>query len=149
MRRWLPSRVAAYPKSPNEQTNGLSYFARMLDKIRLHARGELAEDYHRNLGATRAADGALCNFLRINYVDLCERVKQGGSDEEILEWCFEKGRRPNEGDIFIWNGFASKLGFRDFATPTLERMKKELGISDRADIATMPDMMDFEEGRRS
>ncbi len=23
-----------------------------------------------------------------------KRVKQGGTDEEILEWCFEKGRRP-------------------------------------------------------
>lgn len=139
--------MAAYPKSPNEITSGMRYFARMLDKIRLHACNELPEEYHKNLGATRAADGALCNFLRINYVDLCERVKQGGSDEEILEWCFEKGRRPNEGDIFLWNGFVSKIGFRDFATPTLQRMKKEHGISDRADIATMPDMMDFEEGR--
>jgi hypothetical protein len=125
------------------------YFARMLDKIRLHACGELAEDYHKNLGAPRAADGALCNLLRINYVDLCERVKQGGSDEEILEWCFEKGRRLNEGDMFVWNGFAAKIGFRDFATETLERHKKQHGISDRADIATMSDMMDFEEGRKA
>jgi hypothetical protein len=141
--------MATYPKGPNEITSGMRYFARMLDKIRLHACGDLHEDYHKNLGATRGADGALCNFLRINYVDLCERVKQGGSDEEILEWCFEKGRRPNEGDIFLWNGFVSKIGFRDFATPTLARMKREHGISGRADIATMPDMMDFEEGRRS
>jgi hypothetical protein len=141
--------VAAFPKSPNEKVDGLIYFPRMLDKIRLHARGELAEDYHKNLGAPRSADGALCNFLRINYVDLCERVKQGGSDEEILEWCYEKGRRPNEGDIFLWNAFAFKIGFRDFATPTLEGLKKEHGLSDRADIATMPEMMDFEEGRRS
>jgi hypothetical protein len=140
--------MAKYPESPNEKVGGMMYFPRMLDKIRLHACGDLGPDYHKNLGAPRSADGALCNFLRINHVDLCERVKQGGSDEEILEWCFEKGRRPNEGDIFLWNAFASKIGFRDFATPTLERMKKEQGISDRADIATMPDMMDFEEGRR-
>jgi hypothetical protein len=46
----------------------------------------------------------------VNYADLRERVLQGGSDEEILEWCFEKGRRLNEGDIVVWNGFASKLG---------------------------------------
>jgi hypothetical protein len=124
------------------------YFPRMLDKIRLHARDELHADYHKNLGTRRTADGALCNFLRINYADLRERVLQGGSDEEILEWCYEKGRRPNEGDIFIWNGFVSKLGFRDFATPTLERLKKEHRLSDRPDIATMTDMMDFEEGRK-
>ena len=128
-------------------TNGMMYFPRMLDKIRLHARGELHEDYHANLGAARAADGACSNLLRVRYDDLRERVLQGGTDEDILEWCFEKGRRLNEGDLVVWNGFASKLGWRDFATPTLERVKKANGISDRDDIATIADWIDFDEGR--
>ena len=128
-------------------TNGMMYFPRMLDKIRLHARGELHEDYHANLGAARAADGACSNLLRVRYDDLRERVLQGGTDEDILEWCFEKGRRLNEGDLVVWNGFASKLGWRDFATPMLERMKKANGISDRDDIATIADLIDFDEGR--
>ena len=128
-------------------TRGMIYFARMVDKIRLHARGELHEDYHKNLGATRAADGACCNFLRVHHRDLTERVLQGGTDEEILEWCFEKGRKPNEGDLFVWNGFASKIGFRDFASATLQEQKQKLGIADRGDIQTIPDLMDFEEGR--
>jgi hypothetical protein len=80
-----------YPKSPKETTGGMMYFPRMLDKIRLHAREELSADYHANLGGARAADGTCCNFLRVNYADLRERVLQGGTDEEILEWCFEKG----------------------------------------------------------
>jgi len=138
-----------YPKSPNEKTNGMLYFPRMLDKIRLHAHGELAADYHKNLGAPIAADSACCNFLRVNYADLRERVLQGGSDEEILEWSFEKGRRLNEGDIVVWNGFASKLGWRDFMTPRFQRLKKDQGVADRDDIACVPDLMDFEEGRRS
>ena len=140
-------RMHTYPKSPKEMTRGMIYFPRMLDKIRLHARGELHEDYHKNLGAQRAADGACCNFLRVHYRDLRERVLQGGTDEEILNWCFENGRRPNEGDIFVWNCFASKLGWRDFATPTLEQAKEKAGISDRDDIATIPDLIDFDEGR--
>ena len=119
----------------------------MLDKIRLHARGELPEEYHKNLGAVRAADGALCNFLRIHYRDLRDRVLQGGTDEEILDWCFENGRKPNEGDLFLWNGFSSKIGFRDFASDTLKEGKQRLGISHRDDIATMLDLMDYEEGR--
>jgi hypothetical protein len=41
----------------------MKYFPWMLDKIRLHARDELPEDYHANLGAARAADGMCCNFL--------------------------------------------------------------------------------------
>ena len=123
------------------------YFPRMLNKIRLHARGELHEDYHKNLGAVKAVDGACCNFLRIHYRDLRDRVPQGGTDEEILEWCFEKGRRLNQGDLVVWNGFVSKLGWRDFATPRLEERKRKHGIADRPDIATIPDLIDFDEGR--
>jgi len=140
--------MATYPKSPKEMTKDMMYFPRMLDKIRLHQRGELHEDYHKNFGAPRTADSACCNFLRVQHRDLCERVKQGGTDEEILEWCFEKGRRLNEGDIMVWNGFASKLGWRDFATPTLEGAKRKHGIADRADIVTIPDLIDFDEGRK-
>jgi len=136
-----------YPKSPKDMTKGMMYFPRMLDKIRMHARGELPQDYHKNLGAPRAADGVCCNFLRVHYRDLVERVKQGGSDEEILECCFEKGRRLNEGDIMVWNGFASKLGWRDFATPMLEEAKQKSGVPDRTEIQTIPDLIDFDEGR--
>jgi hypothetical protein len=139
--------MSAYPKSPREKAGGMMWFPRMLDKIRLHARGEVAEVYHPNLGHRKAADGACCNFLRVNYVDLRERVLQGGTDEEILEWCFEKGRRLNEGDIMVWNGFAGKLGWRDFATPRLERLKEKYSIADRTDIVTIPDLIDFDEGR--
>jgi len=141
--------MPTYPRSPKETVCGMMYFPRMLDKIRLHSRGELHEDYHKNLGARRAADGACCNFLRVNYADLRNRVLQGGTDEEILEWCFEKGRRLNEGDMLVWNSFASKLGWCDFATPTLELAKSKAGISDRDDIATIPDLIDFDEGRKS
>lgn len=141
--------MSTYPKSPTETTQGIMYFPRMLDKIRLHGGGQLNEDYHKNFGAAKAADGACCNFLRVHHRDLRERVLQGGTDEEILHWCFEKGRQPNDGDILIWNGFVSKLGWRDFATPRLEEAKQKLGISDRADIVTIPELIDFDEGRKS
>ena len=125
------------------------YFPRMLDKIRLHAAGELAEQYLPNLGRQGRADGACCNFLRVSYDQLRRRVLERGSDEEILKWCFEKGRRLNEGDLVVWNGFASKLGWRDFATPIVAEAKQAAGIPDRDDIATVPEIIDFEEGRKS
>jgi gluconokinase len=136
-----------FPKSPKEMTKGMMYFPRMLDKIRLHLKGELHEDYQNNFGRPGAADGACTNFLRVNHRILIERVKQGGTDEEILEWCFEKGRRPNEGDLFVWNGFASKIGWRDRLTETLVQRKKEMGITDRADIECISDLIDFDEQR--
>jgi gluconokinase len=66
--------MTTYPKSPKEMTRGMIYFPRMLDKIRLHASGELHEDYHKNFGTSRTADSACCNFLRVHHRDLRERV---------------------------------------------------------------------------
>jgi gluconokinase len=139
--------MATYPKSPKEMTKGMMYFPRMLDKIRLHAKEELHEDYQQNFGAPQTADSACCNFLRVHHRDLCKRVAEGGTDEEIMEWCFEKGRRPNQGDLFVWNGFVSKLGWRDWVTPRLEERKQEMGIADREDIQCIPDLIDFDEER--
>jgi Domain of unknown function (DUF5069) len=136
-----------FPKSPKEMTKGVMYFPRMLDKIRQHLCGELHSDYQENFGAPKTGDSMMCNFLRIHHRDLVERVKQGGTDEEILEWCFEKGRPLNEGDVFVWNGFIGKLGWRDRVTPRLEERKKALGIADRNDIQCIPDLIDFDEER--
>ena len=47
------------------------------------------------------------------------------------------------------NSFASRLGWRDFASATLDRAKKKYGIENRVDIVTIPDLIDFDEGRIS
>src|SRR6202521_2083174 len=106
--------MPTYPRSPKDCASGMMYFPRMLDKIRLHARGELRPEYHANMGLPRSADGVCLNFLRIKYEDLKKRVLEGGSDEEILEWCFQNGRRLNEGDLTVWNCFMAKFGWNDF-----------------------------------
>jgi len=139
--------MTKYPKSPNDMVGGMTWFPRMLDKIRIHSRGELHSDYHPNLGRAAAMDGRCLNFLRVKFEDLIKRVEQGGSDEEILEWCYQTGRRPNEGDLELWNSFVSKFGWKDQASPFLEKRKAELGFADRADIQTFGQLIDFDEGR--
>jgi gluconokinase len=54
----------------------------------------------------------------------------------------------NEGDIVVWNGFVSKLGWNDFASPMLDEAKQNHGIGDRADVNTIVDLIDFDEKRR-
>lgn len=135
-------------KSFHEKTAGMLYFPRLLDKIRLHARGELREDCHANLGLKGRGDGLCCHYLRVDYVQLKERVLQGGSDEEILEWCFATGRRLDEVDIFIWNEFIRKRGWSDEASVRLTTWKAESGHADRADLITIPDYTDVLEGRK-
>ena len=127
----------------------MMYFPRMLDKIRLHAQRELGTDYHQNIGKAHVADGVCCQFLGVDHAAVTKRVSEGGTDEEILEWCYQNGRRPREVDLTLWNSLASKLGWRDFATSTLERAKKKYGIEHRTDIVTIPDLIDFDEERTS
>ena len=64
----------------------LVYFGRMLDKIRLHAAGQLHADYVANLGdgQTNRLDGRCCRFLGVAYSNLRARVLAGGTDEEVL-----------------------------------------------------------------
>ena len=132
-------------RSPREKIGGLFHFGRMLDKIRLHAKGELPPDYHPNLG--KGFDEKCIKFLRINYDQLVERVKQGGADEEILQWCFDNGRRPSEDDVYVWNEFMRKRGWNDEVSEILKRRKAEAGMSNRSDIETSFQFIDADEGR--
>jgi len=136
------------PCSDHIKTKGLIYFARMLDKIRLKARGELPPDYFTGVDEDPTMFDARCTrFLRINYDDVVERTLKGGSDEEILEWCFERGRRPNEEEIEIWNAFILKRGWRDAGSEELAASKKKASFGNRDDIQTWVDLHDAEEGR--
>lgn len=132
-------------RSPKEKLGGLVYFGRMLDKMRVHAKGELPEEYQPNLG--KGFDSKCVDFLRIDYATLAERVKEGGSDEEILAWCFERGRKPTEREMHFWNEFMRKCGWNDEISETLARRRKEAGMADRSDIETMFQFIDADEER--
>jgi hypothetical protein len=137
------------PKSFYDEVGGMIYFARMLDKIRLHAKGRLREDCHANLGMGATADWLCCKYLRVEYEALKARVLEGRSDEEVLEWCFATGRRLSETDVLIWNEFTRKRGWNDSASGRLTTWKEESGHAGRADLMTIPDYTDVLEGRKA
>jgi len=131
-------------RSSREKVGGLYHFGRMLDKIRLHLRGELPDEYKPNFGLQRSLDGLLAQFLNLTHEQIVARVHEGSTDEEIAKWCFSKGLRPNEAQIAIWNSFAEKLGWRDRAAATVEAVRKQ---TRRDDIVTIFDCIDANEGR--
>src|SRR3954464_10650176 len=133
-------------RSPHDKVGGVFYFGRMIDKIRLHAAGQLPQDYHPNLGG--GFDERCCTFLWLEYPALVDRVKRGGSDEEILEWAFQQGRRPNEEEIEVWNEFMRKRGWNDEASERLHSRLAEIGAASRTDIQTFFDFIDLDEGRK-
>jgi gluconokinase len=97
----------------------------------------------------RTFDDRVCRFLGVDYEALQARTLEGGTDEEVLEWCFANGRRPDAEQVEVWNTFMLKRGWRDAASAGLERQKAEAGLGDRADIVVFFDLMDVEEGRMS
>jgi hypothetical protein len=116
-------------RSPTDRiAGGLHHLGRMLDKIRLMAAGRLPEDYHRNYGLSVGLDGQLCGFLNVAFADVAARVREGGSDEELVEWIFTHGLRPNRTQAMVWNEHSRKLGWNDRITPYLESQKKAAGI---------------------
>lgn len=137
------------PCSDTVTTKGLVYFARMLDKIRLHARGELPPDYFVGVADDPTLFDARCTrFLGIDYDQLVERTLRGGSNEEILDWCFKRGRQPSGEEIAIWNAFLLKRGWRDEASADLKAAKERAGFGNRDDLQTWVDLHDAEEGRK-
>lgn len=133
------------PISAFNQLGGLYFLPRTLDKIRKHARGALHEEHHEFLG--KGFDGRLCHFLGISYEALKARVLRGGTDDEIWEWCRQNGRAITDVDVLIWNGFAAKRGWRDDATPGLEKNKAGSGLAHRTDLVTYFDYYEVDEGR--
>ena len=135
-------------RSPRDPVGGIFVFGRILDKIRLQAQGKLPAGYNVGvIAGKRTFDDRVCRLLAVEYAALAARTLQGGTDEEILEWCFQTGRRPDAEHVEVFNGFMSKRGWRDAASGGLVQQRQEAGLGHREDLVTFFDLMDVEEGR--
>ncbi|HYG25159.1 MAG TPA: DUF5069 domain-containing protein [Verrucomicrobiae bacterium] len=135
-------------RSPFDQIDGIVYFGRMIDKIRLAAAGKLPPDWQAARGTSMSTsfDSRCCRFLQIDYAKLEIETLKGGSDEELLDWAFKNGRRPSEEEIEIWNAFMIKRGWRDAGTQRLNERLAELGLPPGT-VQTMFEFIDLDEGR--
>ncbi|HEX2099362.1 MAG TPA: DUF5069 domain-containing protein [Candidatus Synoicihabitans sp.] len=134
-------------RSPRDEVGGLVYFGRMLDKLRLRAAGQLPADYNTGTKSWYDFDARCCRFLGMRYAALRSRALRGGSDLQLLRWCFREGRKPKPEEIEIWNTFMRKRGWRDASSAGLETEKAQVGLGRRDDIVTWFDLFDAEEGR--
>lgn len=126
----------------------LVYFGRMLDKVRLHAAGQLPPEYVANLGEARPIffDARTALFLGLRYEEIRVRTLAGGSDEEILAWAEAHGTPRSDSDCVVWNRFMAKLGWRDDRSVLLRQRVVEWGLTDKP-IETIFDLIEFDEGR--
>ena len=132
-------------RSAYDEVGGIVYFGRMLDKIRLKARGELPSDYNIGTKGWYDFDSRCTRFLGVKYGALKKRTLQGGSDLQLLRWCFKNGRKPTEEEVEIWNTFMRKRGWKDASSEGLEHDKRAAGLAKRSDIVTWFDLFDADE----
>jgi gluconokinase len=133
-------------RSPYEKVGGVYHFGRMLDKIRVHRERRLPEDWVAAMGSPKGFDGRCCRFLKISYPALQAETLKGGSDDQLIAWAFANGYRPSDEEIEIWNGFLSKLGWRDSHLERLHFRLTEVGLP-TGSVLTMFDFIDLDEGR--
>jgi hypothetical protein len=135
------------PCSDYIETCGINFFARMLDKIRLKARGLLPDGYNLGISEPTCFDARFCRFWEIDYDKLAAKTLEGGTNEKLLEWCFHGRKLPNPEQILVWNSFLLKRGWRDDGAAGLVLDKAAHGFADREDIQTYVDFHDADEGR--
>lgn len=135
--RDLPSAYLAHPAF------GLLHLPRFLAKIRKHLAGELPKSHQRNF--TKGFDGFLCAHLGVEPEAVIAAVKASTGEDDLvsrLRAIFPADVQPAK-----WNRKLVQMGLRGMGKEALEDAKKRMGISDREDLMTFADMIDFDEDR--
>ncbi len=135
-------------RSPHARVGRVVLFGRVLDKIRLAARGALPPEFHPNMGegSPERLDAQCCRFLGVAYAALRARTLQGGCDEEILSWAQANGALRGDEECAIWNRYMTKWGWRDDQSDTLRAEAAEHGLVARRP-ETVFELFDLEEDR--
>lgn len=135
-------------RSCYDKVGRLIYFGRMLDKIRLHAAGQLPQDYEENLGDEQffTLDGRCCRFLGVPYSEIKSRSLARETDDAVLAWAHAHGTLRTDEECHVWNRFIAKLGWRDERSHVLPERIRQSGLAGKP-IETLIDHIEFDEGR--
>ena len=134
-----------YPCSPRVEIDGLPYFPRMVEKIRLFAAGNLHPELHDNLGS--GMDLWICQYLGVDYSDLKEVVLAGASDQEALAHAKKTGTQRADFELAWFRSYLLNRGFRDDMSAKLASRIEESGFQDKEGILSFCDYIDADEGR--
>lgn len=134
-----------YPTSPCTEIDGLPYFPRLCEKVRLFAAGDLHSELHGNLG--HGMDLWICQFLGVEYEALRKEILNGASDEQALHFATTTGTKRPDYERAWFVAYLKTRGFRDDFSEKLALRRKESGFENRPEILTFFDYIDADEGR--
>lgn len=139
-----------YPRSPKIRLGNIAHLGRIIDKIRLRHAGQI-QDYNY---LTVGFDRYLLDFLKLDGSTFEQRVRDGGTDTEILDWVrAHMGSRSPE-ELAQWNQRIETSGPIDEAGKARfqQRLKdvaqkRGVPVSTLPPITTWADMIELDEDR--
>ena len=135
-------------RSPRKKLGGYVFLPRLIDKIRLHARGELPKEYIGNLlGKGYALDNRFVEFTGLDGEKLREAILASKRDSEVLAWVEMNAIHHTEEEKKSW--IRQIEAYRPGPEALELRKKNYPELSAKTDIGALNafDMIDMDEGR--
>ncbi|WP_447598339.1 DUF5069 domain-containing protein [Nitrospira sp. Nam80] len=135
-------------RSPRESLGGYILLPRLIDKVRLFAKGELPQAYAANLlGADYTLDGRFLAFTGLNAEALRQAIMSSRSDDEVLAWVEDHAKPATPSEKQAWaeqieryRPDAALAGYR-------RRMYPDLASKIDVNSISVLDLIDLDEGR--
>ncbi len=122
---------------------GLLHLPRFIAKAKRHVKGELGKSYQRNY--KKGFDRFLCLHLDIDPDAVEDIVRTSQSDDEIDRRLAEL--LPADLRVEKWNRELVQKGMSEMGRDALEAAKRKMDISERTDLISFADMIEFDEER--
>src|SRR3954471_13405170 len=132
-----------YPRSGRDLVGGVVFLGRTIDKMRAHLNGTAGEyNSHRGLS------NRVFSLFGVTAEQFEQAVRENPTDEGVLQWLQEHGKRPSQQEIEAHNQAVLSAGPQDEqGIARLRANLERLGFGDRTDVKTHIDAEDLEEGR--
>jgi hypothetical protein len=135
-------------RSPRESLGGYILLPRLIDKVRLFAKGELPQSYAANLlGAGYTLDGRFLAFTGLNAEALRRAILSSGNDEEVLAWVHHHAKPASALEKEAWAEQIER--YRPDAALADYRRRMYPDLAAKIDVTSISvlDLIDLDEGR--
>lgn len=135
-------------RSPRESLGGYILLPRLIDKVRLLAKGQLPQVYAANvLGAEFTLDGRFLAFAGLKAEALRQVIVSSRTDEEVLAWIRDHAKPATPIEKRTWAEQIDR--YRPDAALAEYRRRIYQELAKRVDVGSLSvlDLIDMDEGR--
>jgi hypothetical protein len=140
--------IAPPLRSPRDTLGGYVILPRLIDKVRLHARGGLPPDYlPQLLGGEGTLDRRFLSFTRLDREALRAAILACKDDQAVLAWVARHATPHTDAETRDW--ISSIDSYRPNPERAQRRAQRYPEVAARFDVATLSlfDLIDLDEGR--